>query len=105
MTTQHEHDREPANVAERPTPEMMIAPEVIAYLRLDADERDAVWRLRNLIRAHGLPVIKRGRLQLFRKSAIDAWLEAKPRISRKRRRPARLQTFPQQQQPLTSKAI
>jgi hypothetical protein len=55
-------------------PELMTAAETIAYLRLDVDERDATERLRNLIRRQRLPVLRRGRLQLFRRAEIDAWL-------------------------------
>lgn len=55
-------------------PELMTAPETIAYLRLDADDRDPAERLRNLIRRQRLPVLRRGRLQLFRRSEVDAWL-------------------------------
>jgi hypothetical protein len=57
-------------------PELLTAQETIRYLRLDADERDPVERLRTLIRRQRLPVIRRGRLQLFRRSAIDDWLAA-----------------------------
>ena len=55
--------------------------EAITYLRLDADKRNPVERLRNLIRRQGLPVIRRGRLQLFRKTAIDDWLDNKKPIT------------------------
>jgi hypothetical protein len=55
-------------------PDLLTATEAIRYLRLDMDERQAAEQLRNLIRRQGLPVIRRGRLQLFRRSAIDAWL-------------------------------
>ena len=54
---------------------LLTAAEAIAYLRLDTDGRDAAERLRNLIRRHGLPVIRRGSLKLFRRAAIDAWLD------------------------------
>lgn len=57
-------------------PALLTPAEVIGYLRLDTDGRDPAERLRNLIRRHGLPTIKRGRLQLFRRSAVDAWLDA-----------------------------
>jgi hypothetical protein len=104
MATDHEHANGVTAPADRPTPELMTAPELIAYLRLDSDDRDAIWRLRNLIRGHRLPVIRRGRLQLFRKSAIDAWLEAKPPNGRRTRRPARQSAVIQMQQQVTAKA-
>jgi hypothetical protein len=56
-------------------PPLMVEGELISYLRLDADTRNPRDRLRNLIRRQGLPVIRRGRLQLFRKTNIDAWLD------------------------------
>jgi hypothetical protein len=57
-------------------PSLMTRDEVIAYLRLDLDDRDPTERLRNLIRRQRLPVIKRGKLLLFRRASIDAWLSA-----------------------------
>jgi hypothetical protein len=57
-------------------PSLMTRYEVIAYLRLDLDDRDSAERLRNLIRRQRLPVIKRGKLLLFRKKSIDDWLSA-----------------------------
>ena len=57
--------------------ENMTAADVIDYLRLDADSRDPHERLRNLVRRQGLPMIRRGRLQLFRREAVDAWLDGK----------------------------
>jgi len=56
--------------------ELLTAAETITYLRLDTDQRNPAERLRNLIRRQGLPVIRRGTLRLFRRSAIDAWLDA-----------------------------
>jgi excisionase family DNA binding protein len=56
-------------------PPLMTADETIRYLRLDVDQRDPKERLRNLIRWHRLPRIRRGRLLLFRKAAVDAWLD------------------------------
>lgn len=80
--------------------------EAYRYLRLDSDdqeqgdpapagkkkparplserERDkrARERLRNLVRRQNLPVLKRGRLRLYRKADIDRWL-AGERSSRK----------------------
>jgi len=44
--------------------------EVADYLSIDADQ------LRKLIRRHGFPVIRRGRLLRFRRSAVDKWLAA-----------------------------
>jgi hypothetical protein len=55
--------------------EFMTRDEVIAYLRLDADERNPQERLRNLERRQRLPVIKKGKLRLYRRSAIDTWLD------------------------------
>jgi hypothetical protein len=60
-------------------PELMTQEDLIRYLRLDVDERDPVERVRNLIRYQGLPVIRRGRLLLFRKAAIDEWLDVPAR--------------------------
>jgi hypothetical protein len=62
-------------------PEMLTQEDLIRYLRLDVDERDPVERVRNLIRYQGLPVTRRGRLLLFRKTAVDQWLEVPPRRS------------------------
>jgi hypothetical protein len=66
-------------------PELLTADETIRYLRLDADERDPAERLRNLVRRQRLPSIRRGRLLLFRRSAIDTWLDGA-----RTRNPARL---------------
>lgn len=55
--------------------ELLTADETIRYLRLDADERNPAERLRTLIRRQGLPAIRRGRLLLFRRTALDAWLD------------------------------
>jgi hypothetical protein len=66
---------------------LMTADEVIAYLRLNSDQRNPAERLRNLIRRQGLPVIRRGRLQLFRRSAIDEWLDVPPRARYSRSKP------------------
>ena len=60
-------------------PEVMTADEVIRYLRLDVDGRDPAERLRNLIRRQGLPDVRRGRLQVFVKAAVDRWLEERSR--------------------------
>jgi len=56
--------------------DLMTATETISYLRLDVDDRNPKERLRNLVRRQRLPEIKRGKLRLYRRSAIDAWLEA-----------------------------
>jgi hypothetical protein len=69
--------------------ELLTRDEAIAYLRLDADNRDPNERLRNLVRRQGLPMIRRGRLQLFRRAAVDAWLDGE-RFSRKTSSPARM---------------
>lgn len=67
-------------------PEMMTQEDLIRYLRLDVDERDPVERMRNLIRHQALPVTRRGRLLLFRKTAVDSWLEVPARANYARRR-------------------
>ena len=67
-------------------PEMLTQEDLIRYLRLDVDDRDPVERVRNLIRYQGLPVTRRGRLLLFRKVAVDKWLDVPPRRSYARRR-------------------
>jgi hypothetical protein len=67
-------------------PEMMTQEDLIRYLRLDVDERNPVDRVRNLIRHQGLPVTRRGRLLLFRKTAVDSWLEVPARAKYARRR-------------------
>jgi hypothetical protein len=56
---------------------LLTAEETIEYLRLGVDARDPAERLRNLIRRQKLPVIHRGRLMLFRRSALDEWLDRK----------------------------
>jgi hypothetical protein len=71
-------------------PDLLTAADAIAYLRLDADGRDAGERLRNLVRRQGLPMIRRGRLQLFRRAAVDAWLDGGQRNGRRTKHPARL---------------
>jgi hypothetical protein len=63
------------NAAPANYPPLMTADETMAYLRLNVDERDPAERLRNLVRRQRLPDIRRGKLQLFRRSAVDAWLE------------------------------
>ena len=68
-----------------PLPDLLTRDDVIEYLRLDADGRKAEERLRNLIRRQGLPVIRRGRLQLFRRTAVDEWLDAGQRGGRTRK--------------------
>ena len=47
--------------------------EVIDFLRLGG-RRNPKEALRNLIRRHGLPVIKRGGFQWFHRPAVEAWL-------------------------------
>ena len=56
-------------------PDLLTRDDAIVYLRLDAEPGDPAERLRNLIRRQRLPVLKRGRLQRFRRSAINAWLD------------------------------
>jgi hypothetical protein len=63
-----------SGVVDRPQ-DLMTVRETIAYLRLDVDQRDPKERLRNLVRRQRLPEIKRGKLRLYRRAAIDAWLE------------------------------
>ena len=70
-------------------PEMMTQEDLIRYLRLDVDERNPVERVRNLMRYQGLPVTRRGRLLLFRKTAVDEWLDVPARGKYARRRPGR----------------
>lgn len=63
-------------------PSLLTETEVIGYLRLDAKSGDARERLRNLVRRHRLPIIRRGNLHLFRRTAVDAWLAAGERGGR-----------------------
>jgi excisionase family DNA binding protein len=51
----------------------LTAREAIAYLRLGSES--ALYRL---IREHRLPVCRRGRLYLFDKREIDAWVNGYP---------------------------
>lgn len=57
--------------------DLMTADETVIYLRLDADDRNGKERLRSLIRYQGLPRLKRGRLILFSRSQVLAWLAGK----------------------------
>jgi len=59
--------------------QLMTPQEVIEYLKLEAESGDPRERLRNLVRRQGLPRAGRGRLQRFRRSAIDQWLDSKKR--------------------------
>ncbi len=60
--------------------DLMTRDEQIVYLRLDADRAGRPMdKLRSLSRRHGLPRVKRGRLQLFSRSAVDAWLSSTDR--------------------------
>jgi hypothetical protein len=70
-------------------PEMLTQEDLIRYLRLDVDDRAPAERLRNLIRHQGLPVVRRGRLLLFRKTAVDNWLDVTARGKYARSRPGR----------------
>ena len=47
--------------------------------RVTIDDRDPAERLRNLVRRQGLPVVRRGRLLVFRKAAVDQWLDVRNR--------------------------
>ncbi|MFO0897588.1 MAG: hypothetical protein U0836_09220 [Pirellulales bacterium] len=67
----------------------LTADECVVYLRLDVGGDNPRERLRNLVRRQGLPVLKRGRLQLFAREAVDAWLRGE-RFGSKRTEPARL---------------
>jgi Helix-turn-helix domain len=58
----------------QPIPDLLTRDETINYLRLDVDDRNPKERLRNLVRRQGLPEIKKGKLRLYRRSAVDAWL-------------------------------
>ncbi len=69
--------------------ELMTAAEVIDYLRLDVLSKNPTEKLRSLIRRQGLPAKKRGRLRLFRRSQVDAWLDGEN--GRKMQRLTRLQ--------------
>lgn len=89
----------------QPLPELLTAPETIAYLRLDIGEADPNERLRNLVRRHGLPAIKRGHLLLFRRSVVDEWLAAGQKNTRRITNLARLKPIQQRLQRVTSKAI
>lgn len=64
--------------------DLLTPDELIAYLRLDAGGGDPHERLRNLIRRHRLPVLRIGRLQRFRRGAVDAWLECGGQAPRRR---------------------
>lgn len=83
-----------ACVATIPEMPLMTAAETIIYLRLNTDDRDAAERLRNLIRFQRLPVIRRGRLMLFRRTAVDEWLQGKAGniMNGRRERPRRKTT-------------
>jgi hypothetical protein len=70
-------------------PAMMTADETITYLRLADDDRDPAERLRNLVRRQGLPLVKRGKLRLFRRAAVDAWLDGNYPVSGRAARPAK----------------
>jgi hypothetical protein len=76
-------------LADRPfvPPEVMTAEDTIRYLRLGVDNRDPAERLRNLVRRQGLPVVRRGRLLVFRKTAIDQWLDVRSRSNYAGNRP------------------
>lgn len=55
-------------------PALLTEKEAIVYLRLNVDARDPAERLRNLVRRQRLPVVRRGRLLLFRRASVDEWL-------------------------------
>lgn len=65
-------------------PLLMTPPEVISLLRLDDGAGDAKERLRNLVRRQGLPVVRAGRLTLFRRADVNRWLDGKTRGGRRR---------------------
>jgi excisionase family DNA binding protein len=67
--------RQPAATNGRSANELMSVAEVIDYLRLANLPGDPRERLRTLRRRQRLPYIKKGRLFLFRRSDVDAWLE------------------------------
>ena len=77
------NDSTPVAPEEWQWPELLTASETVSYLRLNTDACNPLERLRNLIRRHGLPVIRRGGLQLFRRSEIDSWLDAGRRGGRR----------------------
>jgi hypothetical protein len=74
-----------------PQSALLTPAELIVYLRLDAAGGNVAERLRNLIRRQSLPVIRQGRLQLFRRAAVEAWLDAGQR-GRRITPPARLKS-------------
>lgn len=55
--------------------DLLTAAEVIDYLRLNTGNRNAELALRNLVRRQRLPIIRRGGVVVFRRAAIDAWLD------------------------------
>ena len=69
--------------------EFLTAAETICLLRLDHDGRNALWRLRNLMRFQQLPFLRRGKLLLFRRSAVERWLENPPKPTPMRARAMR----------------
>lgn len=74
---------ENTTAAVQPMPhDLLTAAEVISYLRLDVDGRNAAERLRTLMRRQALPAIRRGKLLLFRRAAVDAWLDGGGGLSR-----------------------
>jgi hypothetical protein len=85
-------------VAARPAPDLMTAAEIIEYLGLAIGGGNPAERLRNLIRRQSLPVIRRGGLQLFRRSIVDSWLDAGQRNRRRAKSQARLEATPKVQQ-------
>lgn len=64
------------------THDLLTRDEAIAYLRLDAEDGNPKERLRNLMRRHRLPHLKRGRLLRFRRSELDAWMGGAERGSK-----------------------
>lgn len=57
------------------TPDLMTLDELARFLRLDSDRPGKpANKVRSLVRRHALPVIRRGRLQLYSRSAILEWL-------------------------------
>ena len=56
-------------------PENLTPEQAIDFLQLGVGGTNPREQLRNLCRRHGLPVVRAGKLQRFRRSALVAWLE------------------------------
>ncbi len=65
---------------------LMNDEDLIRYLRLN-NRPNPPEAVRNLIRRHKLPDLKRGHLRLFRRTDVDAWLASSDRPRRLRSKP------------------